>query len=232
MLRSCVPFEVMLGLGALFAPLALAMPGEIPQQGCSMPSMPGELNDSLSGLGVKAIEVPSDQIEKYMPLGADIPGLPASIQGIWWMDGNPGGLLVSLGSAHWDPITHTATLRMMGQGSYSFKPDSWDKCQLEQLGKADVRFVIEFNQSETFATLVNETTDDKGNPEVNNDAVYTMTLLEDGHWVRHSEFLNGLFPYDYQLRRIVNAKGQRDPAYADYVAFAPKTSVVLQKITP
>ncbi|MCX6108335.1 MAG: hypothetical protein NTZ90_01870 [Proteobacteria bacterium] len=176
----------------------------------------------------RIIEVPSDGIEAYMPIATSAQGLPATIQGIWWMDGNPiGDILVTLGSSHYDPATRTAFLTTGDEGSYSFRKSDMTRAAYEQARKSGEGYVMQFDESFTNATIKPSLLKDGERVLISDKLVrFSMHLVEDGHWVRES-YIFGIRIPDYNLRRVVRPDGTRDPAYADYLKQAGEFSYLL-----
>ena len=176
----------------------------------------------------RIIEVPSDGIEAYMPIATSAQGLPATIQGIWWMDGNPiGDILVTLASSHYDPTTRTAFLTTGDEGSYSFRKSDMSRAAYEHARDSGEGYVMQFDESFTNATITPSLLKDGQRVLISDKLIkFSMHLVEDGHWVRESYLLGIRIP-DYHLRRVVRPDGTRDPAYADYLKQAGEFSYLL-----
>jgi len=198
---------------------------EMPAEAMSAAAMPAAALEGISG---RVIEVPSDGIEAYMPIATGESGLPATIQGIWWMDGNPiGDILVTLGSSRYDPATRTAFLTTGDEGSYSFRTSVLTRQAYEQARDRGYGYVLQFDPTFQQASLTpSQLVEGKRRLVSERVVKFTMRYVEDGHWIRESSLFGVKIP-DYHLRRVVRPDGVRDPAYADYLKHAGEYSYLL-----
>ncbi len=179
--------------------------------------------------GYRIDRVPSDGVEASLAPAAGANGIPETIQGIWWITVNPlGYLLVSLGGeTTWDAQKLTATQNLYGAGSFSFHDDDSGLAALFMFLRNHMRFVFTFSPDAKFATI--DTTFQVLGKDITLPRSllrYEMRWVGDGHFVRESWVLGQRFP-DYQLRRVVQADGTRDAAYAAYLLNADQNSLVV-----
>jgi len=176
----------------------------------------------------RVIEVPSNGIEAYMPIATEAQGLPETIQGIWWMDGNPlGDILVTLGSSHYDPATRTAFLTTGDEGSYSFRKSAMTRSAYEHALKDGQGYVMQFDETFQHATITPSLLKNGKRQLISTKIVrFEMHYAGDGHWIRQS-WVFGIRIPDYNLRRVVRADGTRDPAYTGYLKSAGVYSYLL-----
>ena len=61
------------------------------------------------------------QIDEYVPIADARTGLPESLQGIFWMDGNPlPDKVVSFAASTWDAENRRTSIKVYGEGIWSW----------------------------------------------------------------------------------------------------------------
>jgi hypothetical protein len=175
--------------------------------------------------GYQLIEIRSDQVDREMFIAGEASGIPAVLQGLWWMDGNPlPDQVISLGASRWDPETCTTRIHVYGERIWS-----WDGNVLGRSLYAFVRAVslvyeLRFNQDLTSGTILPIVR--LGGKQVRIPGAltkFTMRFVHEGLWLRESWFF-GVFYHRYDLRRIVRSDGSRMDAFAEYARAAPARS--------
>lgn len=177
----------------------------------------------------------SDGIEKFLPPADGSNGLPESLQGIWWLDGNPqpGSVLLSLQTVVHDESKNEFTWKFTEPGHYTFAADADGIKDFNAGLSAGSGYRLTFSPNGREIRIKATLTVFGQNitlPQGISD--FTATLVEEGHWVRHSKVF-GITAADYDMRRIVDAKGQRiEPAYSNYLKFAGPRSYLVETIKP
>jgi len=209
-------------------PLAAATPRTAaePEVGSS-PDLP-----AAKMQGLKLVAYDTDGIEAHLPKTDGSNQLPPQLQGIWWLDGNPqpGSVLLTMQQATYDSSEKVFRWRFTDPGNYTFVagPDglkdfnagltagSGYKLSIADSGR-EIRILARINLLGKTIVLPRGISD------------FTATQAEDGHWVRHSKVF-GITQADYDMRRIVDASGQRvEPAYSNYLKATGKRSYVVEK---
>jgi hypothetical protein len=186
-------------------------------------------NDEISAkAGLKLVSFASDGIETVLKPANGANGLPEALQGLWWLDGNPqkGSVVLTLQHASYDPATRTVTFPFNAPYTYSFIADADGQKDFDAGLKVNLVYKITFSEDYRHLQLQSQITIGGHTltlpTEISN---FTATLQEDGHWLRQSRVFGFPVP-DYHMRRIVNASGQREPAYQNYLASIGANSYV------
>ena len=156
--------------------------------------------------------------------------LPESLQGLYWMDGNPAReVAVSFGGSLWDADARTIVVSPADEGVWAYNDDIRGRLQYSILvdsvyAKASFQFNEDITEAEASVNLrvlgINI-------PLPRWFASYRMFLAEDGLWVRESAIIFFIRLTDgYNLRRIVTADGEPTDFFDDFVASNPATLLV------
>ena len=180
------------------------------------------------------LKVPSQGLEAYMTPGSEQQNIPANLQGIWWMDGNPlaPGNVTSFARMVWDGPSNRVLVQEYGTNNYTLNADATGLKSFRESANSNLCFEVQFNADYTHGQLIQV----MKVPVVNRSAKipssainYKMDLVADGDWLRTSWWGPKRLP-DYHLRRIVDASGQRvEPAYSEFLKAAPAISYIPQK---
>ncbi len=179
----------------------------------------------------RLVEVPSNQADQYMPVANDRTGLPASLQGLFWMDGNPlPDKLVSFGSSTWDAASRTTRIKVYDEGIWSWHGDAQGRALYAFVRAVELIYELKFDEALTLAEITPILRIAGKTVRVPSAIVrFTARVVGDGVFLRES-YLLGKLINTYTFRRVVTADGQRLPAFADYVAASPVTSVIAERI--
>jgi hypothetical protein len=173
----------------------------------------------------------SADADRVLIVGDGSTGIPPALQGLWWMDGNPlADKIVSFGASPWDDETHQTNIVVYGEGIWSWHGDLEGSALYASVRASELVYELTYDADVTFAEIVPTVKVGLGRVRVPPSLVrFTATRISDDLWLRHS-YLNGRLVHTYAFRRIVRGDGTREPAYDDYVAAAPPTSLVAERI--
>ena len=179
----------------------------------------------------RLVEVPSSSADAFMPIAGPRTGLPASLQGLFWMDGNPlPDKLVSFGASSWDAATRTTRIKVYDEGIWSWHGDLAGRALYGFVRAVELTYELQFNEALDFAEITPILHVSGKTVRVPSSIVrFTARLTGEGVLLRESYLFGRLFN-TYHFRRVVTADGQRLPAFDDYVAVAPPTSVIAERI--
>jgi hypothetical protein len=173
----------------------------------------------------------SADADRVMIVGDGSTGIPPALQGLWWMDGNPlADKLVSFGASPWNANTHQTSIVVYGEGIWSWHGDLEGRALYASVRAADLVYELSYDENLTFATIT--PTVKVGPVRVRVPAAivrFTVTRISDDLWLRHS-YLHERLVHTYAFRRVVRGDGTREPAYDEYVAAAPPTSFIAERV--
>ena len=183
--------------------------------------------------GLKLVAYDSDGIEKYLKPADGSNNLPPQLQGIWWLDGNPqpGSVLLTMRNATYDATEKVFRWRFTDPGNYSFVagPDGLKDFSAGLTGGSGYKLSIS-EDGKQIRILARVAILGQGIILPRGISDFTATLVEDGHWVRQSKVF-GITQADYDMRRIVDSKGNRiEPAYSNYLKATGKRSYLVEAI--
>lgn len=173
----------------------------------------------------------SEDADQVMTIGDGSTGIPPALQGLWWMDGNPlADKLVSFGASPWSPDTGQTSIVVYGEAIWSWHGDLEGRALYASVRAADLVYEVDYDEDLTFATITPTVKVGPVRVRVPASIVrFTATRISDDLWLRHS-YLHGRLVHTYAFRRVVRGDGTREPAYDAYVAAAPPTSFIAERV--
>jgi hypothetical protein len=173
----------------------------------------------------------SADADQVMTIGDGSTGIPPALQGLWWMDGNPlADKLVSFGASPWNANTHQTSIVVYGEGIWSWHGDLEGRALYASVRAADLVYELSYDENLTFATITPTVKVGPVRVRVPASIVrFTATRISDDLWLRHS-YLHERLVHTYAFRRVVRGDGTREPAYDEYVAAAPPTSFIAERV--
>lgn len=190
-----------------------------------------DVPSSLLGEVYRLREIDSEDVDQVMIVGDGSTGLPPELHGLWWMDGNPlADEVISFGGQPWDAATRTTRIVVYDEGVWSWHGDLEGRALYGSARASKLIYEIAYDEDLAFAQITPTVAVGPVRVRVPASIVrFTATRLADGLWIRHS-YLYGRLVHAYALRRIVRGDGAREPAYDEYVAAAPPTSLVAERV--
>ncbi len=192
------------------------------------------LNLLLSGAalanqnGYSFISVPHEDVDAHLVPGSDKSETPDSLQGLWWMDGNPlPDEVVSMAGAKFTPVLedgrvvgHEAYLPVYDEGVWTWHDSKEGEALYSAVRKFRLVYHIVFNTDFTEGTVYPTLEKWPTNKVVEIPASmllsFTMKQVSPDEYSRDSVILGQ--PSQYRFRRIVDSQGRRLPVYQEYVA--------------
>jgi hypothetical protein len=173
----------------------------------------------------------SEDADQAMIVGDGSTGIPPALQGLWWMDGNPlADKIVSFGASPWNDETHQTSIVVYGEGIWSWHGDLEGRALYASVRASELVYELTYDADLTFAEIVPIVKVGPARLRVPQSLVrFTASRISDELWLRHS-YLHGRLVHTYAFRRIVRGDGSREPAYDEYVAAAPPTSLIAERI--
>ena len=186
----------------------------------------------VSGIISNELEtIDTVNVAEEMVIGTGDTGLPESLQGLFWMEGNPAPEVVtSLGGSVWDADSRTIVLNpSVDEGVWAYNDSLLGNLLYGFTTPASS--VMKFNEDITYADIsVNLRVLGITIPLPQWLASSTMFLVEDGLWERGSAIAFFVpTPGGYNFRRIVTADGEPTDSFADFVASNPETLLVYRR---
>jgi hypothetical protein len=154
---------------------------------------------------------------------------PPSMQGIWWMADTPSTFeLLTVATCEWDQEKRAITIDMTAQDTYAYIDSEKSKASLAPLLASNAVYVVEFNETFDFATIRLEFGSILPITVPDWLLSFTMTLQEDGNWLRKSRVLAWELQ-DYVLTKIVDDNGIDTRFFDKYVKSKKSDSLLIFK---
>ncbi len=162
---------------------------------------------------------------------------PENLKGLWWMNGNPlADKTVSFAGMKFEAKNgkQFAYFPVFGANNYTFDANESGLKLYNLAAKLDTIYEVTFNNDFTYGEIVPTLKIGLIRVRIPKSIVeFTMTLKEDGHFVRQSKFLGKVLD-DYQFVRIVDKNknpvtGTSDGRWNQYLATTPKIMVPTKK---
>ena len=166
----------------------------------------------------KLVLFPKAEIAANMTPGRGENGVPHSLDGIWWTDGDafPIKALTLAHAAFNDPQTkRSLALPVFDAGCYTYVGDASGANFFQLMVAVHLIYEINFSadyQHSDIVPLLNLAGRTVKVPTWL--AEFTMDFHDDGLWTRKSSFFKTQVP-DYQFTRIITADGQQDHGHND-----------------
>ncbi|MCG8417587.1 MAG: hypothetical protein MJE77_06535 [Proteobacteria bacterium] len=165
-------------------------------------------------------------IDQALRIGSDATHTPDSLQGLWWMDGNPlPDEVVSFAGAEFIELMedgvlvgYRAIIKIYGEGVWSWHHSREGYLLYGAARATRAEFHIEFNPDFTFGQVMIDIGSAYHSSRFDlppSDA--TLVKVNDDEY-RRDTMLFGKTLESYRFRRIVDGDGNRLDAYQDFVA--------------
>lgn len=166
-------------------------------------------------------------IDQVLVIGSDETNTPESLQGLWWMDGNPlPDEVISFASAQFEPKTddngnlfYEAAVAVYDSNIWSWHDTLAGRSLYRVVESQKLTYILRFNEDFTSASII---------PRIKPVAVlgsltipqsmlitFDLNKLNEDEWSRDTVLFGQ--ESSYRFRRIVDGDGNRLPAYDDYV---------------
>lgn len=187
-------------------------------------------DDSEAG-DYQLIEIPSDRVDEEMRIAGASSGIPDTLQGLWWMDGNPlPDEVISFGASTWSAAEQATRIRVYGQRIWSWHGNILGRLLYHMARMSRLVYELHFDPDLTLGTITPNISVLGARFRVP-ESLLRLTLRRkgDGLWLRESRFF-GVFHHVYHLRRIVGGDGARLDTFAAYVESAPARSFLAVRL--
>jgi hypothetical protein len=172
----------------------------------------------------------SDGIDQQMAIANGSNGVPAALNGLWWMDGNPlPDKVVSFANAKWNEDERLATIEVYSDRVWSWHGDAKGLALYTFVRKFELVYELSFDETRKFAVIVPVIRIGAVRVRVPESIVkFTAREIQDGLWLRES-YWKGELVHTYSFRRIVDGNGNREATFDDYVKASPEYSFLAEK---
>lgn len=184
------------------------------------------------------VSVPHSEVDAHMTIGTDATGTPKNLQGLWWMNGNPlADEVVSFAGTQWETITdadgeitgYVGTLPVYDEGVWSWHDSAAGRLLYTVVLKTKLVYVATFNKDFTYGQVKPTFQPIGVLPKIEIPPSmlvnFTMNQVSSEEFSRDSVVLGQ--PSQYRFRRIVDADGNRLPAFDEFVRLAESANALL-----
>lgn len=174
---------------------------------------------------------PKNQIDAVLPVAGPETGLPEQLQGIFWLRGlKLPDVAMTLAGATFDPATRTSTVEVAGPKTWAFYGNALGTALYAGARASRLHYHVTFDEGyrhgniravNHFGPLAHQV------PEA--VVKLTMDYEKPTVWHRTTKILgHEVDAWSYSFTRIVNGKGEREPAFADFLREAPDEIAVAE----
>lgn len=199
--------------------------------GFSSLAMAGDIGNRPFG-DYRLSPVASEDLAEAMPVADAQSAIPAPLQGLWWMDGNPlPDEFVSFAHSAYDVQSHKVTINVYDQDIWSWHGNEQGSFLYDLVQRFKLTYELTLNEEETFIQIIPVITFKGIAIHVPRALVnFTARADGDGRWIRESQFFGQEFG-SYTFRRVVDRNGVKDQDVFDaYLQQAPKNAYLAKKV--
>jgi hypothetical protein len=186
--------------------------------------------DSVDYRPFTLVSVPTAEIDKFMVIADESSPIPAKLQGLWWMDGNPfPDDLVSFGRSLWDPINRRIYIRVYDEAIWTWHDNIAGRITYRGARLNGLVYEVQLSNGDQFAMITPIIQIGLKHYRLPKALTYfTARYIQDGLWLRES-WVFGVKANTYNLRRIVRADGTREEAFAEYLKVALPSTLIARR---
>ncbi|MES2745190.1 MAG: hypothetical protein EOP04_07015 [Proteobacteria bacterium] len=183
------------------------------------------------------LSVPHSDVDQYLTIGSDETQTPESIQGLWWLNGNPlPDEVLSFANMKWTPIKTDgetsgweSEIPVYDQGIWTWHDSFAGRLLYSLAYKTKLNYHIVFNSDFTHGKITPIVKAVSFLPAVELPPSmlidFELNYVDENEYSRDSVLLGR--PHTYRFRRIVDGQGNRLPAYDEFVEKAEVPNALL-----
>lgn len=178
---------------------------------------------AIAASSYNLLSFPHERVDEFLTIGSDDTSTPPSLQGLWWMDGNPASdEVLSFAGATFSPIEddgkvvgYEALIPVYEEGIWSWHDTFKGRLTYRAVEASKLVYRATFNEDFTHSDV--EPVVGPLSLKIPQSVAlsFTMTQISEDEWVRDSLLLGQT--HQYVMRQIVDGNGNRLPAYDDFV---------------